>query len=58
MPANVLLQRRYWARVKNAQKLMRTGVKRAWGLQMRPFFIDYWIDMPATIPEKMVFAAS
>jgi hypothetical protein len=24
---------------------------------MHPMFIDYWIDMPATIPEKMVFSA-
>src|SRR3990167_103412 len=52
-----LLHRRYWDRVQSFLASRRLGVRAAWGaLTQPPFFIDYWTDVPATLPEKMIFA--
>jgi hypothetical protein len=51
----LLLERRYWQRVREHQRLLGLGVKTAWRTATSPPFIDYWPGIPGTIPEKMVF---
>ena len=53
-----LMYRRYWERVNAKLLNRRSGVKAAWSARRPPpQFIDYWDWVPATLPEKMVFAA-
>lgn len=48
---------RYWTRVLEHQRRLNPGVEAAWQLENPvPAFIDYWPEVPATLPEKMVFA--
>jgi hypothetical protein len=51
-----LLYGRYWDRVKEAQERLGPGVADAYYAMGHLQFIDYWPDVPATLPEKMVFA--
>ena len=53
-----LLHTRYWERVQAKLRSRRAGVKASWyHRRPPPQFIDYWDWVPATLPEKMVFAA-
>ena len=54
--ARPLLERRYWQRIKEYQNRLQPGVASSYRIGGHPGFIDYWTDIPATIPEKMVFA--
>ena len=51
-----LLQRRYWERLEERRARLARGISQRWRVGGRPDFIDYWPDIPATIPEKMVLA--
>ena len=54
--SRLLLYRRYWDRVKERREKLRGATATAWNASTFPFFIDYWMNIPATIPEKLVFA--
>ena len=51
-----LLERRYWERLEERRARLAQGITQRWRVGGRPDFIDYWPAVPATIPEKMVFA--
>lgn len=51
-----LLRRRYWSRISERLKRRGKGVISQWGAQGGGFFTDYFVNIPATIPEKMMFA--
>ena len=56
--SRLLLYRRYWDRIKERNARLNPGVLAAWDAEVPPpQFIDYWPWIPATLPEKMVFAA-
>lgn len=50
------LNRRYWNRIRERRRRLGVGVQHAQHLSGHPDFIDYHPDMPATLPEKMIFA--
>jgi len=54
--ARTLLERRYWERVKAYHERLTEGAISSWRTGTNVDFIDYWTDIPATIPEKMVFS--
>ena len=52
-----LLRRRYFQRFKERLSRLAPGTRRRQWLRLQPTdFIDYWPDIPATLPEKLVFA--
>lgn len=52
-----LLVRRYWQRIEERRLSLRRGVSAQWWTDStRVPFIDYWSEIPGTIPEKIVFA--
>ena len=51
-----LLDRRYWQRVHERLARRGPGVLDSWAAQGGGFFIDYFTNIPATIPEKVLFA--
>jgi hypothetical protein len=51
-----LLERRYFERWNERRTRLATGAIASWGYRRPPRFIDYWPEVPATIPEKLVFA--
>lgn len=56
--ARQLLHRRYWDRFRERALRLQPGIQAAWNaLIPPPQFIDYWPWVPATLPEKMVFAS-
>jgi len=52
-----LLHDRYWDRIRERQERRGPGVAEAYFIAAPPLFVDYWPDVPATEPEKMVFLA-
>ena len=56
MPRRVLA-RRYWDRIVERRRRLKVGVRAAYYTDPAPpEFIDYWASVPATYPEKLVFA--
>jgi hypothetical protein len=51
-----LLARRYWDRIKERRQRLSKGTLFSYEAVPPPWFIDYWADLPATIPEKLLFA--
>jgi hypothetical protein len=50
-----LLERRYWLRQQERRQRLSPGIQSRWRVPGRPDFIDYWPDIPGTIPEKLIF---
>jgi len=55
-PRRHLLRRRFWKRIAERQARYGKGAITAWNVSVPPDFIDYWQEIPATFPEKLVFA--
>ena len=51
-----LMESRFWTRIQEQRKRFGAGVKAQHRVQAPPEFIDYWIGVPATLPEKLIFA--
>jgi very-short-patch-repair endonuclease len=51
-----LLNRRYWERRADYRAHLGAGVASSFRIGGVVPFIDYWLGIPATLPEKMVFA--
>lgn len=55
--ARILKTDRYWDRVGERNRRLAKAVRAAWNVSQEIYgFIDYWPDIPGTIPEKMVLA--
>ncbi len=52
----LLLRRRYWDRQKARRERSGKGVRYQYKITPPPDLIDYWGHIPATIPEKFIFA--
>ena len=50
------LHRRYWDRIRERMKRLAPGIKSQHRVVAPPEFIDYWEAIPATLPEKLIFA--
>lgn len=61
MAPNQLLYRRYWSRVREEWRRRKPGVSAQWSLYAGPqvsrSFIDYSINVPGTVPEKLLYNA-
>lgn len=55
MPRTVF-ERRYWERISDRIKRYSAGVMTSWRIGGQVDFIDYWTEVPATKPEKMIFS--
>lgn len=51
-----LLVRRFFTRIAEERRRRGPGVEKSWHIDVPPGFIDYWTEVPATYPEKLVFA--
>lgn len=51
-----LLERRFWDRIKEKRRRLGPGVRDQYRVKPPPEFIDYWLSVPATLPEKLIFA--
>ena len=52
----LLLRRRYWERQRDRRARREKGIRYAYRTQPPPDIIDYWAHIPATKPEKFIFA--
>lgn len=52
-----LLHRRYWLRIQERHNRLRVGTLESRFISPPPDLLDYWPEVPATIPEKTLFLA-
>ena len=52
----LLLRRRYWERQRERRERSAKGVRYQYRITPPPDIIDYWGHIPATKPEKFIFA--